>query len=41
MVKLMKVAALVAQLILSLHGEGHPLHEHKHEDRKTLAPIGA
>lgn len=40
MLNVMKVVALVGQLLLSLHGEGHPLHvEHMDDRKRTPAAI--
>ena len=37
MMKAAKIVALLAQLVLSFHGEGHPPHdEHKSNDRKVI-----
>jgi hypothetical protein len=35
----MKVAALVAQLVLSFHGEGHLPHDEHRNDRRVVVGV--
>ena len=37
--KMMKMAALIAQLVLSFHGEGHPPHDEHDNDRKVIVAV--